>query len=179
MEKARRYLYSNIYLFLPGVLISVLLPLVQTLLYPLWERSSSRFPECNYELAGSINLCYNRLFFGSLSAAIIVVTILVFLLTLGLIKRLHIEWLSPLFGIALFYSVPLLLFMLSTVLTNGIYGEARGSINNTLITVCIPASLVMAVVTSYLNYRRFSEHTAGKTGHDLSSDPARSEEGER
>ena len=159
MDIVRRYLYSNLYLLLPSVLILVLVPLLYNLFEQYWIRvSAGAFSACDFSYGGgSRNLCDNDILFSTFLSALCTATPLAFLLTAGLNRLLQIHWLSPLFGIALFFSIPLVFFLVQIVFTAGTYGEPRGKINDTLITVGIPVCLVLVSAASYVNYRKFSE----------------------
>jgi hypothetical protein len=159
MDKVRRYLYSNLYLFLPSALILVFVPLLYTLFEHPWIRvSASMFSACDFSSGGgSRNLCDNDILLSTFLSALCLATPLAFLLTAGLNRLLHIHWLSPLFGIALFFGIPLLFLLVQTVFTTGIYGEPRGKINNAILDIGMPVCLILAIVASYVNYRKFSE----------------------
>jgi hypothetical protein len=159
MDKVRRYIQSNLYLFLPAVFILIMLPLLYAPFERHWIRvSADIFPACDYSLGGgSRNLCGNDIWFSTLLSALCAAAPLAFLLTAGLSRLLHINWVSPLLGIALFFGVPLLFLLMHAVFTTGIYGEARGKITGTIIAIGIPACLILATAASYINYREFSE----------------------
>jgi hypothetical protein len=159
MDIVRRYLYSNLYLFLPSVLILVLVPLLYTLFEQHWLRvSADAFLACDFSYGGgSRNICDNDILFSTFLSAVCTATPLAFLLTAGLNRLLQIHWLSPLLGIALSFSVPLVFLLLYTVFTAGIYGELRGKISNAILTIGIPVCLILVAGVSYINYRKFSE----------------------
>ena len=159
MDKVKRYLYSNLYLFFPSVLVLVLVPLLYAIFEHHWLRiSAGTFSACDFSYGGgSRNLCGNDIFFSTFLSALCVATPLSFLLTAGLNRLLHIHWLSPLFGVALFFGIPLLFLLVHTVFTAGIYGELRGKINDAILTIGIPICLILAAAGSYVNYRKFSE----------------------
>jgi hypothetical protein len=159
MDKVRRYLYSNLYLFLPSVLILVFVSLLYAIFERHWIRvSAGTFSACDFSYGGgSRNLCDNDILFSTFLSALCVAIPLAFLLTAGLNRLLHIHWLSPLFGIALFFGIPLVFLLMHTVFTAGIYGEPRGKINNAILTIGVPVCLILAAVASYVNYRKFSE----------------------
>jgi hypothetical protein len=159
MDNIRRYLYSNLYLFLPGMLILVLVPLLYALFEHHWIRvSAGTFSACDFSSGGgSRNLCDNDILFSTFLSALCVATPLAFLLTAGLNRLLQIHWLSPLLGIILFFGIPLVFFLAHIVFTAGIYGEPRGKINNAVLTVGIPVCLVLFAAASYVNYQKFSE----------------------
>jgi hypothetical protein len=159
MDIVRRYLYSNLYIFLPSVLILVLVPLLYIVFEQHWIRvSTDTFSACDFSSGGgSQNLCDNDILFSTFLSALCTATPLAFLLTAGLNRLLQIHWLSPLLGIALFFSVPLVFLLLYTVFTAGIYGELRGKINNGILTIGIPVCLILVAAVSYVNYRKFSE----------------------
>jgi hypothetical protein len=159
MDKVRRYIYSNLYLFLPSVFILVLLPLLYALFEHYWIRvSADTFSACDFSFGGgSRNICDNNIWFSTSLSALCVAAPFAFLLTAGLNRLLHIHWLSPLLGIALFFGVPLLFLLVHIVFTAGSYGEPRGKINDTILTIGIPVCLVLIAAVSYVNYRKFSE----------------------
>jgi hypothetical protein len=159
LGRARRYLYSNLYLFLPSVLILVLLPLLYAFFEPCWRTvSTDVFAACDSSYGGgSRNLCENNIWFSALLSALGVATALALPLVTGLIRLLHIDWLSPLYGIGLFYGIPFLFYVVHLILTAGTYGTERGKINDGIITIGIPVLVVLAVVLSYINYRGYRE----------------------
>jgi hypothetical protein len=165
MDKVRRYIYSNLYLFLPSVFILVLLPLLYALFEHHWIRvSADTFPACDYSLGGgSRNICGNNIWFSTFLSALCVATPFAFLLTAGLNRLLHINWLSPLLGIALFFGIPLLFLLVHTVFTAGIYGEPRGKINNAILATGVPVCFVLAAIGSYVNYREFSKQERNRS----------------
>ena len=158
-DKARRYLYSNLYLFLPGVLLLVLLPLLYAFFELYWRSvSTDVFSVCDSSYGGgSRNLCENNIWFSTLLSALCVATALALLLVTGLTRLLHIDWLSPLYGIGLFYGIPFLFYVVHLILTAGIYGTDRGKINDAIIIIGIIVFVVFVAVVSYINYRGFSE----------------------
>jgi hypothetical protein len=141
------------------VLILVFIPLLYALFDDHWIRASaSTFSACDFSYGGgSRNLCDSDILFSTFLSALCLSTPLAFLLTAGLNRLWHIHWLSPLFGIALFFGIPFVFILVQTIFTANIYGELRGKINDTLITIGIPTFLVLGAVASYINYRKFSE----------------------
>ncbi len=159
MDKVKRYLYSNLYLFFPSILILVFVPLLYALFEHHWIRvSAGTFSACDFSYGGgSRNLCDNDILFSTFLLALGIAAPLAFLLTAGLNRLLHMHWLSPLFGITLFFGIPSVFLLVHTVFTAGIYGELRGKINDTILTIGIPICLVLVAAVSYVNYRKFSE----------------------
>jgi hypothetical protein len=137
----------------------VFLPLLYALFENHWIRvSGSTFLACDFSYGGgSRNICDNDILFSTFLSALGIATLLAFLLTAGLNRLLHIHWLSPLFGIALFFVIPFVFILAHTVFTAGIYGELRGKINDIIITIGIPVCLLLVAAASYVNYRKFSE----------------------
>jgi hypothetical protein len=97
MHNVQRYFYSNLYLFLPSVLILALLPLLFALFEHCWIRiAADTFSGCNFSYgAGSRNLCDNGILFSTFLWALCLAIPLAFLLTAGLSRLLHIHWLPP------------------------------------------------------------------------------------
>src|SRR5512139_3004352 len=100
MDKVRRYIYSNLYPLLPGVLTLVFLPLLYALFEPHWRgTSASAFSACDFTYGGgSSNLCDNDILFSTFLSALGIATPLAFVVTVSLTRLLRIHWLSPLFG---------------------------------------------------------------------------------
>lgn len=160
MEKVQRYLYSNLYLFLPSLLILLALAAFFTFFEPdNLEHYATRFSECDFTAGGgSLNLCRNRIYVAALLPTVGGSTVLAFLITAGLTRLLKIAWLSPLFGIAAFYGIPALLFGIHGIFTAGIYGEPRGRITDTIITFGSITFIIFVVVGSYINCQKYTEH---------------------
>lgn len=159
MEKVKHYIYSNLYLFLPGLLILLALVAFFTFFEPGdLGRYATRFSECNFNAGGgSINLCTNKIYVSALLPTVIGATVLAYLITAGLTRLLKIDWLSPLIGIAAFYGIPTLLFLIYAALTAGIYGNSRGRIVDTIIAIGSIACLAFVIIVSYINYRKYTE----------------------
>ncbi len=161
MEKVKRYITSNLYLFLPGLLILLALTVFFTFFEPHdLGRYATRFSECNFNAGGgSINLCYNRVYVAALLPTVIGATVLAYLITAGLTRLLKIDWLSPLLGIVAFYGIPALIFLFYAALTAGIYGNSRGRIVDRIVTIGSIACLAFVIIVSYINYRKYTERS--------------------
>lgn len=158
MDKVKRFIYANIHLFLPGILIGILTPPLRSSFQPFFEKNAAEmFSNCDYSMGGgSLNLCSNNIYFSALVCAVLIATVSATFLTWGAAKLLQIDWYSPLYGLAFFYGVPVILFIFSAMFTNGIYGEGRGWINDVILVLGILFSIISAGLLSYSSYRKYS-----------------------
>lgn len=159
MDNVRRYIYSNLSLFLPALLMLVFVPLLYNLFEPYWIRiSANTFSACDFTAGGgSRNICDNDIWLSTSLTALCMAAPLAFLLTAALNRLLQIHWLSPVSGLALFFAIPLSFLLVYTIFTAGIYGEMRGQITNAILTIGIPICFLLVAVVSYVNYRKFSD----------------------
>ncbi len=159
MNRIKLYLHANLYFLLPMLLMVVFLPI----LFPLFTAAVhadvlQHAQACSFEAGGgSLNLCENEVWLFGLVLAFVVSTPLAWMVSRVVIWRLRIHWLSPLFGLAFFYGMPLFLGLIHLVLTHGIYGEQRGMINNVLLMLDIVILLGSVLFISVMNFRRFCQ----------------------
>lgn len=140
--KLKTFGQANLFMILPPIVI-ILVSIVLSPAIRLFTQNTT----CDRG-GSSLNVC-------EYTITLILATIISFTLTRFILKHFHVRWKSPLYGIALFYAIPIILLIIHLILTNGIYGNERGAINNSIIFISIPVIIVSIILLCYRNYQQY------------------------
>jgi len=155
-KNAITFLHANLFLILPVLLIILLLFLSLLLQSPLTDFLKLHNSSCDYRFGGgSVNLCEDGSSFNAFCVMLILATIESFFLSRYILKASHIKSKSPIYGIGLFYGIPMVLLLIHWNVTNGIYGNARGTITDWIIFISIPLIIAGLLFFSIKNYQSY------------------------
>jgi hypothetical protein len=161
----RDFIIANIYLFLPGPTIFIFGTIFYLGLYPFIEKMvyvSSN--SCDFSAGGgSINLCNNDVWMMTLGVAMLLASIVAFVIIQQINEKISDSFKNALWGILLFYIIPLFWFIIHLIYTAGIYGNERGKINDHIAFVAIPSTIIVFLILGYINVVLFRKYKKLKT----------------
>lgn len=103
MTRFKHYIYANLYLLLPVVLLIILLPVLIPRMTDWVEPEVRRsYSACDYGRGGSINFCENEIWWRGIVYGAAASTFLAWVVSQLVIWVLHIRWRSPLYGVVFF-----------------------------------------------------------------------------
>jgi hypothetical protein len=157
MRQLKPFIFANLYLILPPPLL-ILLVVSLTYLFALLIDPAvrERTLACDFSAGGgSLNLCTSDIWLTASIFALVIGTLLTWLLCKLALHKLH--WRSPIYGIILCYALPIAFFTLHNLATQSAPIRQRGWINNILFAVEIVVFLILGIFFSQRNYREYAE----------------------
>lgn len=145
-KNAKTFLHANLFIILPPIIIIVFTTIITVLLGDIIHFLTNQESTCDG--SSSFNIC-------EVGIILILASIGSFFLSRYILKASHIKSKSPIYGIGLFYGIPIILLFIHWNLTDGIYGNARGTINDWIIFISIPVIIVGFILFCYKNYKAF------------------------
>ena len=152
-KNAKTFLHANLFIILPPIIIIIFTIIITVLFGDIIDFLTNQDSTCDG--SSSFNIC-------EIGIILILASIGSFFLSRYILKASHIKSKSPIYGIGLFYGIPIILLFIHWNLTNGIYGNARGTITDWIIFISIPAIVIGLLFLSLKNYHNYQKRFTKK-----------------